>query len=178
MEFLAEDELVDIVPSGTKEEIPFVERQFGRFRAAKESQVPLWLAIQLYKSKKWQIKPPAWLEVEWLSNKFNEENANEEDLTEMPPRYIEISKILLHNAREVLQNADAVWTKLQDIQDIRQCKIVKQLKALRVERNEATVRFRHISKMELHGIRPFLLSVLNSFQKITDVKAQFEGRDE
>ena len=63
VEFLAEDQLVTILPSFKADKVTLIEGEFGPFRPATPVEVPLWMAIQLKKFHKCQIKAPDWMDL-------------------------------------------------------------------------------------------------------------------
>lgn len=84
VEFLAERELVTIIPNFSENKIclisvatftqpklmlslalvsSFLQGDFGPFNPAMHTQVPLWMAINLRQRRKCRIEPPPWLNV-------------------------------------------------------------------------------------------------------------------
>ncbi|WVZ08433.1 hypothetical protein V8G54_021779 [Vigna mungo] len=63
LEFIAEDEIVDIVPNLKMGPLNFICGDFGPFTPQIVTQVPLWLAIALKKRGKCSIRPPQWMSV-------------------------------------------------------------------------------------------------------------------
>ncbi|KAL9275050.1 DNA replication complex GINS protein PSF2-like protein [Drosera capensis] len=77
MEFLAEDELMEIVPNMRIESLPhqkkssrmepplrLISGDYGPFQPQIVTQVPMWLAVALKKRGKCTIRPPEWMSVE------------------------------------------------------------------------------------------------------------------
>ncbi|MED6202921.1 DNA replication complex GINS protein PSF2 [Stylosanthes scabra] len=63
LEFIAEDEIVDIVPNLKMGPLNFISGDFGPFIPQIVAQVPLWLAVALKKRGKCSICPPQWMSV-------------------------------------------------------------------------------------------------------------------
>lgn len=76
VEFLAENEIVSILPSFTSSEYNLISGDVGPFRAGLPVNVPLWMAIILKKQNTCRIIPPDWMDVEKLEQiKENEKNS-------------------------------------------------------------------------------------------------------
>uniref|UniRef100_A0A7N0V6P0 DNA replication complex GINS protein PSF2 N-terminal domain-containing protein n=1 Tax=Kalanchoe fedtschenkoi TaxID=63787 RepID=A0A7N0V6P0_KALFE len=63
VEYVAEDELVEIVPNMRMDALNLVCGDFGPFMPQIATPVPLWLAIALKKRGKCAISPPEWMSV-------------------------------------------------------------------------------------------------------------------
>jgi hypothetical protein len=68
LEFFAEEEPITIIPSFSLRNSPTgmlrcVGGDYGPFRPNMPVEVPIWLALQLYKRGKCRILPPAFLDV-------------------------------------------------------------------------------------------------------------------
>lgn len=102
LEFLAENNVIEIIPLFRKEEINlicvlyiFIQGKYGPFRPNKSVKVPLWLALQYKKNKQCTIIAPHWLDTEILTEKLNLEKKYD-SLQELVYYFYEISQILLH----------------------------------------------------------------------------------
>lgn len=134
MEFLCEDEIVDVVPSFSQEAIPLLgtDNAIGPFQAAVPVSVPLWMAIALKKQVRATIVPPAWMQLDSLTEWRDDEKRSDAFVRPPSHAYIEIARVLLHYARDDIEKGTSVPSKdleerLGDIQDIRQAKIKKGL---------------------------------------------------
>eukprot|EP00743_Colponemidia_sp_Colp-15_P011610 GILK01013003.1.p1 GENE.GILK01013003.1~~GILK01013003.1.p1 ORF type:complete len:196 (+),score=35.33 GILK01013003.1:69-656(+) len=162
IEFMAEDELISIVPNFTQhDKISFIRGEFGPFRPSMPVDVPLWLAIYLKKRHKCQIKPPNWLSLEELTERVDLEKRNVDRFVEMPYHYMEIASLLLNHASDDMPSASRLRTMLEDLQNIRRSKIMNGLKVL--EGNTSSVKLNNISAMEINSIRPFFAEALDTF---------------
>ena len=54
-EFLAENELIEIIPNFRGNKLQFISGTFGPFRPAKPVEVPLWLAIYFKQRKRAEV---------------------------------------------------------------------------------------------------------------------------
>ncbi|CAI5993088.1 unnamed protein product [Closterium sp. NIES-65] len=93
IEFIAENELVSIVPNFRADALHLHAGDIGPFRPQIALQVPLWLAIALKKRAKCSIQPPPWLAADRLTEILEAERENE-GFQQMPFHYIEISQLL------------------------------------------------------------------------------------
>ena len=93
LEYLAENEDVEIVPRFQFDAVTFLQRnpkskngQFGPFLPLRPVIVPLWLALQLKQQKLCSISPPAWMSIEKLTEILEKERKSRENnlLTEGP----------------------------------------------------------------------------------------------
>jgi len=63
VEFVAEDEIVDIVPNIRMDALNMICGDFGPFYPQVPTKVPLWLAVALKKRGKCTIRTPDWMTV-------------------------------------------------------------------------------------------------------------------
>ena len=126
MEFLGEDEMIDILPSFELKEndgiLNCISGDYGPFSPTFTTSVPLWLAIALKKMKKARVIQPNWMSVEYLADKFEKEQETNV-FQDMPYHYMEISALLLQHAPEDIEDIERIRTLLEDIQNVRQDKI-------------------------------------------------------
>nr|XP_036849760.1 DNA replication complex GINS protein PSF2 isoform X1 [Manis javanica] len=96
VEFLAEKELVTIIPNFSLDKIYLIGGDLGPFSPGLPVVVPLWLAINLKQRQKCRLIPPEWMDVEKLE-KIRDHERKEETFTPMPsPYYMELTKLLLN----------------------------------------------------------------------------------
>ncbi|XP_039078776.1 DNA replication complex GINS protein PSF2 isoform X2 [Hyaena hyaena] len=96
VEFLAEKELVTIIPNFSLDKIYLIGGDLGPFNPGLPVEVPLWLAINLKQRQKCRLIPPEWMDVEKLE-KIRDHERKEETFTPMPsPYYMELTKLLLN----------------------------------------------------------------------------------
>ncbi|KAL8457023.1 hypothetical protein ACS0TY_035019 [Phlomoides rotata] len=63
LEFLAEDEMIEIVLNLRMDTLNFIYGDFGHFRPQIPTQVPMWLAVALKRRGKCTIRSPEWMSV-------------------------------------------------------------------------------------------------------------------
>ncbi|KAM9607495.1 DNA replication complex GINS protein PSF2 isoform 1-T1 [Trichechus inunguis] len=123
VEFLAEKELVTIIPNFSLDKIYLIGGNLGPFNPGLPVQVPLWLAINLKQRQKCRLIPPEWMDVEKLEKRRDHER-KEETFTPMPsPYYMELTKLLLNHASDDIPKADEIRTLIKDTWDTRMAKL-------------------------------------------------------
>ncbi|XP_019181764.1 PREDICTED: DNA replication complex GINS protein PSF2-like isoform X1 [Ipomoea nil] len=165
LEFLAEDEMVEIVPNMRMEPLNLICGDFGPFRPQIAIQVPLWLAVALKKRGKCTIRPPEWMSVEKLTQVLEAER-DSEGFQSLPFHYVEISRILFDHAREDIPDIYMVRSLIEDIKDVRFHKIGTGLEIISKERTSA-LRLKNLSAMEANVVRPFVTTALQTFYKLS-----------
>ena len=63
MEFLAEKQLVTVVPNFSHDEVFLIGGSVGPFNAGLPVEVPLWMAVNLKQRQKCRIQPPDWMDI-------------------------------------------------------------------------------------------------------------------
>uniref|UniRef100_A0A673VD80 GINS complex subunit 2 n=1 Tax=Suricata suricatta TaxID=37032 RepID=A0A673VD80_SURSU len=123
VEFLAEKELVTIIPNFSLDKIYLIGGDLGPFTPGLPVDVPLWLAINLKQRQKCRLTPPEWMDVEKLE-KIRDHERKEETFTPMPsPCYMELTKLLLNHASDNIPKADEIRTLIKDVWDTRIAKL-------------------------------------------------------
>ncbi|KAG8965747.1 DNA replication protein psf2 [Tulasnella sp. 419] len=169
LEFIACEEEIEIIPQFSMERIRLLSGVYGPFRPPGRARIPLWLAVHLKSRRKCHIVPPTWLSVDILQQKLNEETSNEH-FSELPFRYVEISKVLLDAASDDLDVPDKIRSLLKDIREARQAKSRDGLREL----DHIHTRMQNICSMEINEIRPFFSMAMNVFTKLTPSKQEEE----
>ncbi|XP_073021665.1 DNA replication complex GINS protein PSF2 [Primulina huaijiensis] len=165
MEFLAEDEMIEIVPNMRMEPLNFISGDFGPFRPQIPTEVPLWLAVSLRKRGKCTIRTPEWMSVEKLTQVLEAERDSEK-FQPLPFHYVEISRLLFDHAREDIPDVYMVRSLIEDIKDVRFHKIGTGLEIISKERTYA-LRLKNLSAMEANIVRPFVTKALETFHKLS-----------
>lgn len=81
--FLAEEEVIDIVPLFSMSKVRLISGIYGPFTPPSKATVPLWLALSLKRKRKCRIVAPDWL-----------------NPGESPPEYAELTGRQAHPAAE------------------------------------------------------------------------------
>lgn len=163
LEFLAEDEMVEVVPNMRMEPLNLICGDFGPFHPQIPIQVPLWLAVALKKRGKCTIKPPEWMSIEKLTQVLEAER-DFEGFEPLPFHYVEISRLLFDHAREDIQDVYMVRSLIEDIKDVRFHKLGTGLEKI-VELSSG-VKLKNVSAMETNVVCPFVTKSLETFHKL------------
>ncbi|CAK8675290.1 DNA replication complex GINS protein PSF2-like [Clavelina lepadiformis] len=165
VEFIAEKELVKIVPNFALGKIYFISGDVGPFSPGLPVDVPLWLAIAIKQRQKCRVHPPEWLDVDKIETMKDDEIASE-FFTELPnPHFCEVAQLLLTHATDNIPNADLLRTLIKDIWDIRAAKLRSNIdKFVKLQAGHA--RLDNLSQMEINTIRPFLTASLDHMYQL------------
>ncbi|KAI4346962.1 hypothetical protein L6164_007820 [Bauhinia variegata] len=163
LEFIAEDEMVEIVPNLRMEPLNLICGDFGPFFPQIATQVPLWLAVALKKRGKCSIRPPEWMSVEKLTQVLEAERESQEMSEQLPFHYVEISRLLFDHARDDIQDVYMVRSLIEDIRDVRFHKVETDLEAF--NGRTIAVKIKNLSAMEVNIVRPFIRRSLQAFYK-------------
>ncbi|KZW04354.1 DNA replication complex GINS protein PSF2 [Exidia glandulosa HHB12029] len=158
LEFVAGEEIVEIVPSIRMAPIRLISGVYGPFRPPAKAKVPLWLASNLKLKKKCHIVPPDWLSVEALQERLADETSAE-GFSPLPFRWLEISKVVLDIASDDVTNPDRIRSLLKDIREARQSKIREGLRSMGTKAVE--LEMPNVGSMEINEVRPFFVKAMN-----------------
>ncbi|KAL3581553.1 hypothetical protein D5086_015885 [Populus alba] len=160
IEFMAGDELVEIVPNLRMNSLYFIRGDYGPFHPQLAAQVPLWLAVALKKRGKCTIRPPQWMSIENLAQVLELER-DSHAFQPLPFHYLEISRLLFDHAREDIPDMYMVRSLTEDIRDVRFHKVETNLEKF----TASTVTWKNMSAMEVNIIRAFAGRALQAFYK-------------
>ncbi|GMH04273.1 hypothetical protein Nepgr_006112 [Nepenthes gracilis] len=163
MEFLAEDEMVEIVPNMRMEPLNLISGDYGPFRPQIPASVPYWLAVALKKRGKCTIRPPEWMSVETLTRILEAERDSPREFQPLPFHYVEISKLLFDHARDDIPDIYMVRSLIEDIRDVRFHKVETGLETISARTH--AVKLKNLSAMEVNIVRPFVVRTLQAFYK-------------
>lgn len=157
-DFLAEDELIEIVPNFKHNDIlNLINGDFGPFMPGIPTNVPMWMALNLFRQQKCKITLPPWiLELD----KLNEEQAHSTSLIKMPcEHWREVIKLLNghnitmpHKTKDLIENREAILKKsvntlLDSVVDLDDDRI-------------AQVKIKNITKFELSMLKKLITTNL------------------
>ncbi|KAJ3130457.1 DNA replication protein psf2 [Nowakowskiella sp. JEL0407] len=177
IEFLGEEELLTIVPEHRIDKLEFISVSnlhfgfYGPFRPPLPLQVPAWLAVTLKKKHKCKIRPPPWLEKEWLQERLREEVNNKDRFCALPFHFTELAEMLLDCGADDIPNAEEIRRLMKDLREIRSEKASQGL----TELDGDYLRMDNLGLMEINEIRPFFRTAFNKIRKIVppvDVQEQ------
>ncbi|KAL1542203.1 DNA replication complex GINS protein PSF2 [Salvia divinorum] len=164
LEFLAEDETIEIVPNLKMDALNFISGDFGPFRPQIPAQAPLWLAVALKKRGKCTIRAPEWMSVVNLTQVLEAERDSDK-FQPLPFHYVEISRLLIDHARDDIPDIYMVRSLVEDIKDVRFHKIGKGLESISAGGTFA-LKLKNLSAMEANIVRPFVTRALETFYKL------------
>lgn len=163
-DFLAEDELIEIVPNFNYEQVlNLINGDFGPFKPAIPTRVPIWMALNLFRQQKCKINLPHWITE---LDKLNEEQEAESGLIKMPcNHWREVLKLLEshnvpmpHNYNNLIERREAILSKsvhtlLDSVVDLDDDRI-------------AQVKIKNITKFELATLKKLITSNLSISKSI------------
>ncbi|OQR93485.1 DNA replication complex GINS protein PSF2 [Achlya hypogyna] len=178
MEFLAEQELISIMPFFELKEnagmLHGISGDFGPFHPSMAAQVPLWLAIKLKQLNKCRIIQPSWFTVEHLMERMEGEGSSEL-FESLPFHYLEVATLLLKHAAADMEQAEKMRLILEDIQHLRQDKIRNGL--CRIANDVQTggsayaVQLNNVAAMEINSVRQFMTGSLKKFYELNALES-------
>ncbi|KAF7775702.1 hypothetical protein Agabi119p4_4095 [Agaricus bisporus var. burnettii] len=161
LELIATQQLIEIIPLVSMEKTVFISGAYGPLRPPNKAQVPLWIAVNLKMKRKCHIVPPSWFTVDYLQDRLSLETSNPA-FSELPFRYMEISKILLDVASDDLEQPDKLRSLLKDLREARQAKSREGLKQL----DHSELSLPNLSAMEINEIRPYFVESMSILSKL------------
>lgn len=157
-DFLAEDELIEIVPNFKYDHVlNLINGDFGPFAPAMPTKVPIWMALNLFRQQKCKINLPHWITE---LDKLNAEQAESSGLIKMPSNHWrEVIQLLKsHNItlppsyKDLIERREAILSKsVHTLLDS-----VVNLEDDRI----AQVKIRNITKFELATLKKLITSNL------------------
>ncbi|KYR02631.1 GINS complex subunit 2 [Tieghemostelium lacteum] len=170
IEFLAEDTNISIIPNFKMEELVFLSGEYGPFVPSLPMEVPLWLGISLKKKKKCIIQAPIWMNIEYLEDKYAQENKPGSGFIELPEHFIEISNLILSTAPDDIKDVNKIRGIIEDILNTRQSKLNDSLKKAIESSKEnepiSTFTLTNLTMMEINRIRTAFVSGINHLFKL------------
>ncbi|KAJ8249242.1 hypothetical protein GJAV_G00232700 [Gymnothorax javanicus] len=165
VEFLAEKEMVTIVPNFSLDKIYLIGGDLGPFNPGLPVEVPVWLALNLKQRQKCRIVPPDWMDVAKLEQIRDQERKEDTFAPISSPHYMELTKLLLNHAADNIPKADEIRTLVKDIWDTRVAKLRLSADSF-INQQEAHATLDNLTLMEINTTRAFLLNSLNCMYKL------------
>ena len=110
VEFLAENQTIQIIPNFSHERLYLICGEVGPFRPGIPVNVPLWMAINLKQRQKCRLTAPEWMTLETLT-KLKEDESQSRNFIEMPDEhYYVTTELILSTAPHDIPNADEIRT--------------------------------------------------------------------
>ncbi|XP_026634467.1 DNA replication complex GINS protein PSF2 isoform X2 [Microtus ochrogaster] len=140
VEFLAEKELVTIIPNFSLDKIYLIGGDLGPFNPGLPVEVPLWLAINLKQRQKCRLLPPEWMDVV-------------------------LCVYVILSASDNIPKADTIRTLIKDLWDTRMAKLRVSADSF-VRQQEAHAKLDNLTLMEINSSGAFLTQALNHMYKL------------
>nr|CAD7600605.1 unnamed protein product [Timema genevievae] len=174
VEFLAEKEMVSIIPNFNFDRIFLISGEIGPFRAGLPVKVPIWMAINLRQRQKCRIIPPDWMDVDKLLE-VKEIESQSRFFTKMPSEhYMVEARLLLGAAAGDITRTDEIRTVLKDIWDMRMSKLRTSVDAF-IRSGSTHARLDHLTQMELCSVRPLLPDALDQLHRLQKLHCVLAG---
>uniref|UniRef100_A0A915N6H8 DNA replication complex GINS protein PSF2 n=1 Tax=Meloidogyne javanica TaxID=6303 RepID=A0A915N6H8_MELJA len=180
-EFIAENEIIQILPNFNERTIHLISGDFGPFEAGSPVTVPLWFALQLKYKHKCKIVPPEWLKVDELK-KLVVAETERTTFSPLPNCFFEIAHILVTNAYSDLENVEQLKMLVRDLQDKREAKmrtsIIKFMEQFQKEKDDifsdkavihANAQLNNLSRLEICYFRAALTEPSKWLDKLFSV---------
>ena len=156
-DYIAENYLIEIIPSFHSEKISLVSGDYGPFKPNKIIKIPLWFAVKYRNNNQCKIIIPSIYENSYLNGVLESEKENKNSLFDLPPNFFEISNILFNNAEDDFEDIKKTRCFVADIKTLRQNKINNMLKNIKNE--DLYLKLNGLTSIELEQIRPLLKNI-------------------
>ncbi|XP_035709665.1 DNA replication complex GINS protein PSF2 isoform X1 [Folsomia candida] len=165
LEFLAEKEIVEIVPKFTLDTICLMEGNLGPFRAGLPVRVPLWVALDFRRRERCTLVPPDWMNIQALEAIKKEEKTNEL-FTKMPnEHYMAVTVVICRSCSQDIPDSDRVQVLVKDIWDNRIAKIRTAIDSF-IKTGSSFAKVNNLTQMEIANVRPFFPHALEQIHRM------------
>ncbi|CAJ0946441.1 unnamed protein product, partial [Mesorhabditis belari] len=169
-DFLAGDELIEVIPNFTSGSIQLIGGDMGPFEAGLPVEVPLWIGINLRKRMKCVLKVPNWLLIDCLKDLITLENESN-SLLQLPSlHFFEIAHIVVRDFKEDLQDGDQVKTLIQDLWDKREAKIRSSTLKFLKQSTYKSAQMDNIQQIEITQMRGPLIAATRNTERLLQNK--------
>ncbi|CAG59851.1 uncharacterized protein GVI51_H02629 [Nakaseomyces glabratus] len=133
--------------------------------AMRSTEVKLWIALLLKQQNKCSIVAPSWLTLRELNRKIQQETNNSDRFCDLPWNWLVIANVLFAKAADDFHDpVHELRSKVQDLREIRQTKVLKGLKQL----NASHLQLDNLSLLEINELRPFIVRTMDKLREIHD----------
>ncbi|GMM53163.1 DNA replication protein [Starmerella bacillaris] len=165
--FLAEDELITILPRQNLSRMDFKGWVQPALRALRRSEVPLWLAVILKRQDRCTIIYPNWLDATYLKTVLEAEGRDSASFAALPYMWQELSDTILAEAAEDCQGSVAeIMRTLQELKELR----LNKLRQGVLVNNDSHLRMDGIGSAELNLVKPILSKTMRTLQTVKDAQ--------
>ncbi|KAL3239640.1 DNA replication protein PSF2 [Nakaseomyces bracarensis] len=190
IQFLVEDEMIKIFPRITTrqrrrkignghsdiEDVQFrmvttEDDALNQMVAMRSTEVKLWIALLLKQQSKCSIVAPSWLTVKELNRKIQYEKTATDRFSDLPWNWIVVANLLFSRAADDFHDpVHELRSKIQDLREIRQTKVLRGLKQL----NASHLQLDNLSLLEINELRPFIVRTMDKLRDVHDA-ANIDG---
>mmetsp|Transcript_16918 Transcript_16918/g.69072 ORF Transcript_16918/g.69072 Transcript_16918/m.69072 type:complete len:217 (-) Transcript_16918:1503-2153(-) len=163
-EFLAEDEMITMLPLVSIPRMTFLQGDYGPLIPGEPIEVPIWFALALKRARKCKLVVPSWMEEKQLEKTVENERISKNRLTPVPYYYAEIASLLLHYASDDMRSAATVRRGVEDLTSLRSSKFRRYLQ-INVREDCNGIKIENICSGELSTIRPVLCEILETIHR-------------
>eukprot|EP01063_Lacrimia_lanifica_P015994 TRINITY_DN22621_c0_g1_i1.p1 TRINITY_DN22621_c0_g1~~TRINITY_DN22621_c0_g1_i1.p1 ORF type:complete len:278 (+),score=88.17 TRINITY_DN22621_c0_g1_i1:76-834(+) len=158
LEFMAQEEIVTIVPIFQMADVNFLSGRYGPFEPPHPAEVPLWLAMLLKESRRCKIVTPEWMSKDQLTAVLKAEK-EEDRFQPLPFHYIEMARLLCRWRGDV-KDCTEVELLLKEIESIRDEKIRRGVAAIKPGNYGYSMA--SLTAMEVNTTRSVMTSLMNT----------------
>jgi len=124
VEFLSQDEVVEIIATAPLPQVRLLGGVWGPFVPMRPTAAPLWLALLLKRKQRCRIKPPSWLEVAALEAALNAERTSAH-CEELPFHFLPVAYQLFAAAPDDVAELERVRSLVEDLRLLRAEKLLR-----------------------------------------------------
>eukprot|EP00477_Mikrocytos_mackini_P000564 GAHX01000602.1.p1 GENE.GAHX01000602.1~~GAHX01000602.1.p1 ORF type:complete len:182 (+),score=27.14 GAHX01000602.1:98-643(+) len=159
---------ITITPNFSSQKIESFFQSLGPFNIQVPIKVPLYVALELSRTKRCNIVLPQCLEMNHLSFRLDEEKQNKETLTKLDPDFFNLVKIFLKEQPSLFEDISAVHSIVDTLEKIRHYKIMNMIKTHQAF--PIAMRLDNITRNEVVRIKPYILEYMKNY---TEIKHKF-----
>ncbi|CAG0879285.1 unnamed protein product [Cyprideis torosa] len=169
VEFLAEREIVKVVPNFAHPVLHLVAGDFGPFAPGIPTRVPLWLAVNLKQRSKATLLPPDWMTIEQLEE-FKTKEKESKFFAPVPcEHFLEVSRLLLTTGQADIPDAAEIKTLIKDIWDLRTAKLRTSVDAF-IRSGGTHAKVDNLTIYEINSQRLLLTKSLKQVHRLNRVR--------
>jgi GINS complex subunit 2 len=170
--FFAQDELIDVLPTAPLPEMRLVCGTFGPFAPMRPVRVPLWLAVELKRRGRARIKPPAWLDREYLRGVVEAERTSAAFEALESFHFFPVAYAVLAAAPDDVRDVAQVRALLEDVRAVRAAKLREGIVRLG---GADVMKMRNLGSAELNTPRRFLCAAMAAVHAATEATLRVEA---
>ncbi|XP_053204344.1 DNA replication complex GINS protein PSF2-like [Panonychus citri] len=172
-EFLAEEELIEIIPNFKfNKQLNLISGDFGPFEPNVPVKVPIWMALNLHQQHKCSLKLPSWIK-KLIDLQEQQEVADR--MLEMPSEYYrEIIKLLQQHVPSIPDCADLIERREAFLKTSIASLFQHVYEEYKDNLAVSTVTLHNVTKAELYLIKNFVQKAFTLFQQLRTTAASIK----